>query len=167
MFDGPLAQAQDDAKFRMVASGGFLLVDVRRSFDAEHMLAIHEQQAQLVATVGKHAVMVIVGEVRAEMSERARELAKRSSATFREHVACVAHVVEVRGFIGAAIRCVMAGMRALNRPPYPIREFATVGVAARWMLPQMQADAVEMPLGFDADAIDLWIAQSRAPGSPL
>ncbi|MFV8754161.1 hypothetical protein ACNOYE_26760 [Nannocystaceae bacterium ST9] len=165
MFDGTLLLA-DEERIRMASTGGLLLVHLRRAVEAEQMLAIHAMQEQMRERVGKHAVLVIVGEVRTELSDRTRELAKHTSTTFRDHVSCVAHVVEVRGFVGAAIRCVMAGMRMLHRPPYPIREFASVGGAVGWMLPSLRRDAIELPIGVDAAAIEGWVAATRADSSP-
>jgi hypothetical protein len=153
----------DDERIRLVSSAGVLLVHVRVRMTHAELVEIHAAQEYLRATAGHHAVFVIVGDIRAEMSERARSFSRRTAAEFADAVVCVAHVVEARGFVGAAVRCVMAGMRAVNRPPYPVREFATTRGAALWMAPLLKEAEIE--LGFEASPGGLldWIDRARAP----
>ena len=145
-----------------MSSGPLLLVCIRQRFTHREMLAIHRAQDELRTTQGRHAVMVVVGTVRTELSERARSIAKQTTDEFTGDVVCVAHVVEATGFVGAAIRCVMAGMRVFNQPKHPIREFATVRGAAMWMEPLMREAGLELDFDCRAASLHEWVTVVRS-----
>lgn len=152
----------DDEKLRLVSTGALLLVHVRLRYTHDESVAIHAAQEYLRATVGRHAVMVIVSDVRTEMSERARNFSRRTSAEFADWVVCVANVIEPRGFIGAAVRCIMAGLRAIDKPPYPVREFTSARAAAMWTAPLLVDAGLELPIEADAGALLEWLEHARA-----
>ncbi|MFO7564914.1 MAG: hypothetical protein R6X02_19875 [Enhygromyxa sp.] len=161
--DAAVIVLHEDEKLRLVASGGVLLAHVRLRFTHEESVAIHGAQEYLRSTVGRHGIIVVVSDVRAELSERARKFSRRTSAEFADWVVCVAHVIEPRGFVGAAVRCVMAGMRAINKPPYPMREFASTRGAALWTTPLLVEAGIELPFSPEPDAMLEWVEHARAP----
>lgn len=153
----------DDDKLRLVSAGGLLLVHLRLRYTYEESVAIHAAQAHLRSSVGRHAVFVIVSDLSTELSERARNFSRGTTAEFAEWVVCVANVIEPRGLIGATVRCVMAGLRAINKPPYPAREFASTRSAAMWMAPQLREATLEMPIEPEPEALLEWAELGRAP----
>jgi hypothetical protein len=152
-----------DEKLRLVSTGGLLLVHVRLRYTHDESVAIHAAQEYLRSSVGRHAVFVIVSDVRAEISERARSFSRRTSAEFADWVVCVANVIEPRGIIGATVRCVMAGLRAINKPPYPVREFASTRSAAMWMAPLLLEADITLPIEAEPGALLEWSELARAP----
>jgi hypothetical protein len=153
----------DHERLRLASIGGLLLVHVRLRFTLAESAAIYAAQEQLRESVGRHAIVVIVSDVRTELSDKARSFARRTSVEFADSVVCVAHVIEPRGVIGAAVRCVMAGMRAINQPPYPMREFASSTTATMWTAPQLLAANVDLPIASDPDTLLEWLEYARAP----
>lgn len=153
----------DDDKLRLVSAGALLLVHIRLRFTHEESVAIHAAQESLRATVGRHALLVIVSDVRAELSERARNFSRHTSAEFADWVVCVANVIEPRGLIGATVRCIMAGLRALDQPPYPVREFASVRAAAMWMAPLLRESGITLPIEPEPEALLEWAERVRTP----
>jgi hypothetical protein len=152
-----------DDRIRLVSTGAMLLVHVRVRFTEEELVEIHAAQEYLRSTVGRHALIVIIGDIRPEMSERAREFSRRTSDEFTDSVVSVANVIEVRGVIGAAVRCVMAGMRMLNKPSYPIREFASTRAAATWTATLLQEPGLELAFEPTDDNLHDWIDRAREP----
>lgn len=151
----------DDDRIRVVSAGAVLLVYLRARFGEDELVEIHAAQEYLRSTVGRHAVIVVVGEIRPEMSERTREFSRRTADEFASSVACLAQVIEAGGFAGAAIRCVMAGMRMLYQPDYPVREFATTQAATEWMAPHVRE--LEMPFEPTAERLLDWVERAREP----
>jgi hypothetical protein len=151
----------DDDRIRLISAGAVMLVHLRVRCTEDELVEIHAAQEYLRSTVGRHALIVVVGEIRPEMSERARDFSRRTAEEFAGSVACLATVVEARGFIGAAVRCVMAGMRVFNKPSYPVREFASTRPAAAWMIPHLRG----LELAFDptADRLLDWVDRAREP----
>jgi hypothetical protein len=154
----------DDDRIRLVSTGAVMLVHLRVRFTEEELVEIHAAQEYLRSTVGRHALIVIVGDIRPEMSERTRSFSRRTSDEFASSVVSLAHVVEARGFVGAAVRCVMAGMRVLNKPTYPVREFASTRPATMWMAPQLREPGLELAFEPTADNLYDWIDRAREPG---
>lgn len=153
----------DDDRIRLVSSGAVMLVVLRVRFTEDELVEIHAAQEYLRSTVGRHALIVIVGEIRPELSERARSFSRRTSEEFADSVVALAHVVEARGFVGAAVRCVMAGMRVLNKPSYPVREFASTRPAAMWTATQLQEPGLELTFEPTADKLYDWVERAREP----
>jgi hypothetical protein len=153
----------DDDRIRLVSSGAVMLVHLRVRFTEDELVEIHAAQEYLRSTVGRHALLVIVGDIRPELSERARSFSRRTSEEFAGAVVSLAHVVEVRGFTGAAVRCVMAGMRVLNKPSYPVREFASTRPAAMWTATMLQEPGLELPFEPTADKLHAWVERAREP----
>ena len=156
----------DDEKLRLVSAGALLLVHIRLRYTHEESAAVHAVQEDLRATVGRHALLVIVSDVRAELSERARSFSRHTSAEFADWVVCVANVIEPRGLIGATVRCIMAGLRALDQPRYPAREFASVRAAAMWMAPLLRESGIALPFEAESEPLLEWAERVRAP-APL
>jgi hypothetical protein len=152
-----------DDRIRLVSTGAVLLVHLRVRFTEDELVEIHAAQEYLRSTVGRHALIVIIGDIRPEMSERAREFSRRTSEEFAASVVSVANVVEVRGFIGAAVRCVMAGMRVLNKPSYPVREFASTRPATMWTATMLQEPGLELAFEPTADNLHDWVDRAREP----
>jgi hypothetical protein len=140
-----------------------MLVNVRVRFTEEELVEIHAAQEYLRSTVGRHALLVIVGDIRPEMSERARDFSRRTAEEFSDSVVCLAHVVEVRGFVGAAVRCLLAGMRVLNKPGYPMREFASTRPATAWLATQLREPGLELAFEPNADRLHDWVERARQP----
>lgn len=157
------AVQHDDDKLRLVSAGALLLVHIRLRYTHVESAAIHAAQQHLRDTVGRHAVFVIISDVRTELSERARNISRRTTAEFADWVVCVANVIEPRGIIGATVRCIMAGLHALNRPPYPVRDFASTRSAAMWMAPLLREAKVPLPVVPEPDALLEWVTMARAP----
>ena len=138
-----------------------MLVSMRVRCTEDELVEIHAAQEYLRSTVGRHALIVIVGEMRPEMSERAREFSRRTAEEFADSVACLAQVVEARGIVGAAVRCLMTGMRVLNKQSYPAREFASMPPATAWMIPHLRG--LELPVEPTADRLLDWVDRAREP----
>jgi hypothetical protein len=136
-------------------------VSLRVRFTEDELVEIHAAQEYLRSTVGRHALIVVVGEIRPEMSERARDFSRRTAEEFAGSVACLAQVVEARGFVGAAVRCVMTGMRMLHKPGYPVREFSSTRLATAWMVPHLRG--LELPFSPTADRLLDWVDRVREP----
>jgi hypothetical protein len=153
----------DDERIRLVSAGAVMLVHLRVRFTEEELVEIHAAQEYLRSTVGRHALIVVVGDIRPELSERTRTFSRRTAEEFADSVVCLAHVVEVRGFVGAAVRCVMAGMRVLNQPTYPVREFASTRPATMWMATQMQEPGLELAFEPAAGKLYDWVERAREP----
>lgn len=153
----------DDDRIRLVSSGALMLVVLRVRFTEDELVEIHAAQEYLRSTVGRHALIVIVGDIRPEMSERARSFSRRTSDEFADSVVSLAHVVEARGFIGAAVRCVMAGMRVLNQPSYPVREFASTRPATMWTATLLQEPGLELAFEPTTDNLHDWVERAREP----
>jgi hypothetical protein len=153
----------DDDRIRLVSAGAVMLVYVRVRFTEDELVEIHAAQEYLRSTVGRHALIVIIGDIRPEMSERARDFSRRTSEEFARSVVSVANVVEARGFIGAAVRCVMAGMRVLNKPAYPVREFSSTRPAAMWTATQLQEPGLELAFEPTAEKLHAWVERAREP----
>jgi hypothetical protein len=153
----------DDDRIRLVSAGAVMLVHLRVRLTEEELVEIHAAQEYLRSTVGRHALLVIIGDIRPEMSERAREFSRRTAEEFADSVVCIAHVIEARGFVGAAVRCVMAGMRMLNKPSYPVREFASTRPATRWMATQLREPGLQLAFEPDADRLHDWVDLARLP----
>jgi hypothetical protein len=153
----------DDDRIRLVSTGAVMLVHLRVRLTEDELVEIHAAQEYLRSTVGRHAVIVIIGDIRPEMSERARSFSRRTAEEFAGSVVSVAHVVEARGFIGAAVRCVMAGMRVLNKPTYPVREFATTRPATMWTATQLQEPGLELAFEPTAEKLHDWVDRAREP----
>jgi hypothetical protein len=151
----------DDERIRLVSAGAVMLVYLRVRFGEDELVEIHAAQEYLRSTVGRHALLVVVGDIRPELSERARSFSRRTTEEFAGSVACLAQVVEARGFTGAAVRCVMAGMRVLTKPPYPVREFSTTRPAAMWMAPQLAG--LELPFTATPERLLDWVDRAREP----
>ena len=151
----------DDDRIRLVSAGAVMLVHVRVRFTEEELVEIHAAQEYLRSTVGRHALLVVVGDIRPEMSERTRNFARRTAEEFATSVVCVAHVVEARGFVGAAVRWVMAGMRMLNKPTYPMREFTSMRPATAWMAAQLHEPGLELAFEPAADKLQDWVERAR------
>ncbi|NVB40974.1 hypothetical protein G6O69_24250 [Pseudenhygromyxa sp. WMMC2535] len=156
----------DDELLRLSSTGALLFVRIRQRFTHREALALYSAQEYLRATVGRHALVMLVGETDIELSERTRTMITRTAAEFSSWITCIAHVVEVRGFKGAAIRCMMAGMRSARRPPYPVREFSTTRAAAMWMAPLLTKEALPLPFAASPEALQEWISCVRDPGCP-
>jgi hypothetical protein len=152
----------DDEALRLVSTGGLMLVHIRQRFTHAESVAIHAGHEYLRSSVGRHAVFVIIGDARTELSERARNFSRRTTAEFANWVVCVANVIEPRGVMGATVRCVLAGLRAINKPPYPTREFASTRGAALWMVPIMAAAGIELPIELDPGGLLEWVDRARA-----
>jgi hypothetical protein len=153
----------DDDRIRLVSAGAVMLVHLRVRFTEEELVEIHAAQEYLRSTVGRHALLVVVGDIRPELSERTRSFSRRTAEEFADSVVCVAHVVEVRGFVGAAVRCVMAGMRVLNKPTYPVRDFANMRPATMWMAAQLHEPGLELAFEPAADKLHEWVERAREP----
>jgi hypothetical protein len=153
----------DDDRIRLVSTGAVLLVHLRVRFTEEELVEIHAAQEYLRSTLGRHALIVIVGDIRPEMSERTRNFSRRTSEEFADSVVSLAHVVEARGFVGAAVRCVMAGMRVLNKPSYPVREFAGTRSATMWTASHLREPGLELAFEPTADKLQAWVEQAREP----
>jgi hypothetical protein len=151
----------DDGPLRLVSTGGLLLVHIRQRYTHAEAVAIHAAHEYLRSSVGRHAVFVIIGDARTELSDRARNFSRRTTVEFANSVVCVANVIEPRGVIGATVRCVLAGLRALNNPPYPTREFASTRGAAMWMMPLVLASGMELPIEPDPGALLEWVELAR------
>ena len=151
----------DDERIRLVSAGAVMLVYLRVRFGEDELVEIHAAQEYLRSTVGRHALIVIIGEIRPEMSERARAFSRRTTEEFAGSVTCMAQVVEARGFIGASVRCVLAGMRVLIKPTFPVREFATTRPAAMWMAPYLEG--LELPFTPTAGRLLDWVERAREP----
>lgn len=152
-----------DDRIRLVSTGAVMLVHLRVRFTEDELVEIHAAQEYLRSTVGRHALIVIIGDIRPEMSERARNFSRRTTEEFAGSVVSLANVVEARGFIGAAVRCVMAGMRMLNTPTYPVREFASTRPATMWMATQLQEPGLELAFEPTADKLHDWVERAREP----
>jgi hypothetical protein len=164
--DAAVIVHRDDPTLRVVSAGGLLLVHIRQRYTHEEGVVVHAAQEYMRSSVGRHAVYVIVSDIRTELSEHARSLSRRTTAEFADSVVCVANVIEPRGIIGATVRCVMAGVRAINKPPYPVRDFASTRSAAMWMAPLLrEADIplpIALPIGGEAEALLEWVERARA-----
>jgi hypothetical protein len=161
--DAPTLVHHDDEKLRLVSTGGLLLAHVRQRFTYDEGLEIHAAQEYLRSTVGRHGVLVIISDIRTELSERTRSFSNRTNAEFADCVVCVAHVIEPRGVVGAAVRCIMAGLRAIQTPPYPIRDFSSSRSAAMWTAPLLAEADIELPIGATSGALLEWMNYVRAP----
>jgi hypothetical protein len=62
-----------------------------------------------------------------------REEARRISASHSKRLRAIAEVIESRGFAGAAVRSVAAGMALLTPGDIPIKVFSGVEPAAAWL----------------------------------
>lgn len=153
----------DDDRIRLVSTGALMLVHLRERLTEDELVEIHAAQEYLRSTVGRHALIVIVGDIRPEMSERARSFSRRTSDEFADSVVSLAHVVEARGFVGAAVRCVMAGMRVLNKPSYPVREFASTRPAAMWTAALLREPGLELTFEPTVDKLHGWVERAREP----
>lgn len=151
----------DDERIRLVSAGAVMFVYLRLRFTEDELVEIHAAQEYLRSTVGRHALIVVVGDIRPEMSERARSFSRRTAEEFAGSVVCLAQVVEARGFVGAAVRCVMAGMRVLTKPDYPVREFASTRPAAIWMAPHLRG--LELPFAPTPERLLDWVERAREP----
>jgi hypothetical protein len=151
----------DDDRIRLVSAGAVMLVYLRVRFTEDELVEIHAAQEYLRSSVGRHALIVVVGEIRPELSERTRNFSRRTAEEFAGSVVCLAQVIEARGFVGAAVRCVLAGMRVLNKPVYPVREFASTRPAAAWMAPLLSG--LELPFEPSADRLFDWVERAREP----
>jgi hypothetical protein len=147
---------------RLVSSGAFLFVHIRQRYTHEEGLLVHAAQDYLRSSVGRHAVFVIISDVRTELSEHARAISRRTTAEFADWVVCVANVIEPRGIIGATVRCIMAGVRAVNKPPYPVRDFASTRSAAMWLTPLLAEANIPLPIEPEPEALLEWIEHARA-----
>jgi hypothetical protein len=57
----------------------------------------------------------------------------------------------------------MAGMRVLNKPTYPVREFATTRPATMWTATQLQEPGLELAFEPTADKLHDWVDRAREP----
>jgi hypothetical protein len=153
----------DDDRIRLVSAGALMLVYLRLRFAEDELVEIHAAQEYLRSTVGRHALIVVIGEMRPEMSERTRSFSRRTAEEFEDSVVCLAHVVEARGFIGAAVRCVMAGMRVLNQPSYPVRDFGSTATATMWMATHLREPGLALAFEPTPEKLLDWVERQRDP----
>jgi hypothetical protein len=117
-----------------------LIIDNRTTATVASLRAVAEAQARAQARSKKKlAAISIVGPGPLPDAEVRRVSEELNDADVP--LVCIAIVIEMRGFVGSAIRGVITGLSLLKRSSFPRKVFDTSEAALPWLQQQVSGDA--------------------------
>ena len=115
----------------------FALVDQGRSKVEDYPIL----EALVIEQAGRHpgglACLVIIPSTASPPPDHVRRAISDVLARLAPKLRCLCWLVEGSGFRAAAVRATLAGLRMVNRSPYPTLVASDLNEALRWILPHL------------------------------
>lgn len=87
----------------------------------------------------KLVAMIVIESAAKPPSDEIRAATSRALHSVGPDMLAMAHVIEGKGFVAAALRGAVTTLSLLNRFPFPIHAFGEVDEAASWLSERLQA----------------------------